>query len=210
MDPFRILYAVFLYGVNIPKGHSLSTAELRRVGTILQPALVLRKIVGDTDNILLELSSPQTESSVRSTIECALNIRCVAIGVETLRIIVNRALQAIQRPDIRLIPPYRETITGAEWEFGVVLSSEPLPSTIETSQLLFEPTKNAVPLEIIAERALLARKRCKTESGSRIMFGSTLIKPWESILGKNGIHPNCLTSRSLNRLEEVVKQASSL
>lgn len=204
------LYAAFLYGANIPKGRWLSRSELQGVVTQLQPGLVLREIVGDTDNILFKSSSFENESSIRGAIEGSLKLRCVVIDVNTLRSIVNHAILTIQRLGVRLIAPYRQTISEVEWEFGVVLSSELLPSTVDASGLLFNPTKNAVPIEIIAGRALLVRKRCKTESGSRIMFGSTLIKPWESLLAKKGIHPGCLTSRSLNRLEEVVKRASNL
>ena len=176
--PNPSLYAVFLYGANIPKGRWLSRSELQRVVTNLQPGMVLREIVGDTDNILFNSPSFQTEPRIRSAIESGLKFRCVAIDIDTLRTIVNNAIQTIQRLGIRLIPPYRQTISEVEWEFGVVLSSELLPSTVDTSELLFNPTKNAAPIELIAGRALLARKRCKTESGSRIMFGSTLIKPW--------------------------------
>ncbi len=42
------------------------------------------------------------------------------------------------------------------------------------------------------------------------MLGATLIDPWERVLEEKGVPIACLTSRTLNRVAEVVAAASTL
>ncbi len=203
-------YAVFLYGVNIPGGRWLSQTDLQTAAAGLRPSLVFREIVGDTDNILFETQGPQTDRTVQTAVEGVLDSRCVAIDINSLQIIVGQAIDMLRSLGVPLARPYRVTLSGEDWEFGLVMCSERLPSGVDEKLLLFEPRKNVVPLGIMGGQALLVRKRSRTAGGSRIMFGRALIDPWERILRANGITPACLTSRSLSRVEEVVNRASRL
>ena len=55
---------------------------------------------------------------------------------------------------------------------------------------------------------LLARKLQRNARGTRVTLGDRLIVPWRRVLAANGVGVGCLTSRTLNRVEEVVAAAA--
>lgn len=205
-----IVYAAFLYGVNVPKGKQLTLLRVQSDLEPLQPALAFAGIVGRPDSLLLWSTSPRTEDSVRRAVSEALDCPCVVISTETLERVVDSALDTLRALGSPTAPPYRVTLQGAEWEWCLVLASEPLPEDADRPAWLFNPTKTAVALRVLERRALLARKRRYTETGGRIMLGATLIDPWAYVLERNGVSVACLTSRTLNRVAEVVTAARAL
>jgi hypothetical protein len=79
---------------------------------------------------------------------------------------------------------------------------------VPDSTWLFERTRTAVALACLERRALLARKRRFTPNGTRITLGNRLLDPWRRVLDANGVTVSCLTSRTLNRVAEVVEASA--
>jgi hypothetical protein len=204
------LYAAFLYGVNIPGGRRFTGAQVSSGLRRLQPALMFASIVGRPDSVVLWASEPATEQSVRYTVSGALDCACVVLSAATLEGIVQVALDAARAAGLSETAPYRVTRDGVEWELCVVLSSDTLPPDSSGDRWLFRPTTNAVAVAVLGRRALLARKRRLTPTGSRVMLGAALNDPWERALEGNGVTVGCLTSRTLNRLVEVLAATTAL
>ena len=101
-------------------------------------------------------------------------------------------------------------VDGVEYEWCVVLNSDLLPPGACGEGWLFRPTRYAVATTVLERRALLARKRRFTVTGSRVMLGTALNDPWKRRLAQNGVGVSCLTSRTLNQLEEVIGKANRL
>ena len=92
----------------------------------------------------------------------------------------------------------------------LILSSDALPPGLPDGTWLFDPTPTVVAVTPLEGRALLARKRRFTPNGARITLGNRLLDPWQKVLDANGITVSCLTSRTLNRVAEVVEASASL
>ena len=202
--------AAFLYGANIPGGKSVTRESVRSALERCKPSVTFNGIVGRPDSILLSCSTLATEDSVRRIVSESLDCPCVVIFAGTLERLVDAALASVQELGHSARPPYRVTSDGAEWELCLVLCSESLPPDADGQTWLFAPTTNAVALRVLERRALLARKRRHTPRGKRIMLGATLIDPWNRVLEGRGVTMPCLTSRTLNRVAEVVGAAKAL
>lgn len=210
MSTERVLYAVFLYGANIPGGRTVTRESVESAVEHLRPAVTFGSIVGRPDSILLWCSGSSTEDSVRRTVSETLDCPCVAISVATVERLVDSALDSIRQLGYPTLPPYRVTLDSAEWECCLVLCSESLPPNTEGPMWLFSPTRNAVTLKVLERRALLTRKRRYTANRKRVMLGATLIEPWERLLEERGVAVTCLTSRTVNRVSEVATAANTL
>jgi hypothetical protein len=202
------LFAAFLYGQNIPGRKYLSALDVEKVLRPLIPRICLLKIVTRPDSILLSCDSSETDQSIREALYALFGCKSVVIGIESLRRIVKAAQSALQSIGQPACSPYRLNCEDAEWEWCVVLCSESLPLRITEQRCFGTPSaEKVVPIGILDSRALLARKRRLNPSGTRIMTGAVLIKPWEQALHAQGIIPNCLTSRVLNQVEKVLLAA---
>ena len=84
-----------------------------------------------------------------------------------------------------------------------MLVSNQHPHSLSGHARLFRQTKNAVALQVLGGRALLVEKRVHTSQGTRIMFGKTVIRPWEKLLESQSVAVHCFTSRSLGIVEKV-------
>jgi hypothetical protein len=207
-DALSMLYAVFLYGVNIPGmrgGIWLSEEKVRASLQRLPPWLTFQQIAGRPDSLVLAAAEPTTEDSVRRAAGEALGCRCVAVAATTVARVVDSAIAALRPLGDSAAAPHRITIDDAEWEWCLVLTSEPLPvaATIDTAAWISRSTANAVGLAVLERRALLARKRRRTPNGVRVMLGAALIDPWAPVLASHGVEMACLTSRTLNRVARV-------
>lgn len=194
------------YGVNIPGGLWLTRQSVERALQSL-PSLAFAGIVGRPDSFLVWGDASGTEDWLRRGVTEALDCPCVVIGIAGLQHVLGAALGALEVSGASPLPPYRLTFDGVEWEWCLVLCSEPLPPTAAEPGWLFPPTRNAVARAVLGRRALLARKRRRTTRGARIMLGATLIDPWTRVLEGQGTSVACLTSRTLNRVAQVVTAA---
>ena len=206
----HILYAVFLYGVNIPGGRWLTSAEVESGLEPLRPAVAFAATVGRPDSLLVWSNDAVTEDSLRRSISEALDCACVVLSIAALERIANAALVALRGFGDSCTPPYRVTVDGAECEWCLVLASDLLPSCAKGERWLSRPTRNVVALAVLERRASLARKRRRTPGGGRVMLGAALNSPWERTLEGNGVTVACLTSRTLNRVAEVVAAAAAV
>jgi hypothetical protein len=123
---------------------------------------------------------------------------------------MGTALVAVRGAALPEKAPYRVISDGVEWELCPVFSSDTLPLGAAGDRWLFCQTKNAVALAVLERRALLARKRRLTPKSTRVMLGTALNGPWKRRLESNGVTVPCLTSRTLNRVMEVVTAAIAL
>lgn len=210
MSPRSSLYAAFLYGVNIPGGRRFAKADVSSALERLQPVTTFATTVGRPDSVVLWSSEPSTEQSVRRAVSEALGCACVVLSATTLEDVTAAALDAASKELRSDRAPYRVTHDGVEWELCVVLSSETLPPDSTGNRWLFRPTRNSVAVAVLGRRALLARKRRVTPAGTRVMLGAGLNDPWERSLEGNGVAVGCLTSRTLNRLAEVLAATRTL
>ncbi len=202
------LFAAFLYGQNIPGRRYLTALFVEEAVRQLTPRISFLEIVTRPDSILLSCDPSETEQTIRAALSAVFGCTSVVIEIESLRRIITAAQSALQAIGQPAFPPYRLNCEDAEWEWCVVLCSEPLPLRISEEQCLGTPSaRKVVPIAILNSRALLARKRMRNSSGTRIMTGAVLIKPWERALKANGVTLNCLTSRVLNQVERVVLAA---
>jgi hypothetical protein len=201
------LYAGFLYGVNIPGGVWLKAGEVEAKLRRDLPALGYVKCVGDADNVLLEITI-QTESEVASRLETLFGIKgAVVISLDSLRRAYDSARRSLKAHGFPDTAPFVVNRDEAEWEFGVVLSSVSIGASTGELSAAFRVTKNARALAVIERRVLLVQKRRATATGSRIMWGSTVIKPLQTHLHHAGLPIGCLTSRALARIGEVISAA---
>lgn len=191
------LCAAFLFGLNIPGSRFVSGVQVQEMLRPLSPRIAFVRIVTRPDSVLLRCDASITEQSVREALSIHLGCNSTVIDVESLCRVVTAAQNALKS-----IEPIE-----IEWEWCLVLCSEQLPSGLIEERGLFPHTTKVVPVCILDSRALLVRKRRLNPSGTRIMTGSILIKPWERALKRNGIVPNCLTSRTLNQVERVARAA---
>ena len=201
------LFAAFLYGQNIPGCRYLSGLDVQAILRPLAPGIGFVKIVNRPDSILLLCDPSETEQSIREVFSSRFKCKSVVMDVESLRRMVRAAQRALQSIGHSADPPYRVKTDGAEWEWCLVLCSEQLPPSISMERYLGPASTNAVPARILNSRGLLVRKRRRNSFGTRVMTGAILIEPWERALKRNGIVPNCLTSRTLNQVDRVVRAA---
>ena len=206
----RTLYAVLLYGVNIPGGRRFTSAEVESGLRPLQPAVVFAATIGRPDSVLVWSNDATTEDSLRRAVTQALDCPCVVFSTMALERITDAALAVLRASGDACTPPYRVTADGAECEWCLVLASDALPPGAVGDRWLFQPTRNSAALAVVERRALLARKRRLTPRGKRVMLGAALNDPWERTLQRNGVTVACLTSRTLNRVTEVVAAATPL
>lgn len=189
------LFAAFLFGLNIPGSRFLSGEQIQEMLRPLSPRIAFVRIVNRPDSVLLRCDVSIDEQSLRKALSIHLGCNSVVMNVESLCEVATAAQNALKS-----IEPIE-----VEWEWCLVLCSERLPSSLIGERGLFPNTKNVVPVCILDSRALLVRKRRLNHSGTRIMTGAILNKPWERALKQNGIVPNCLTSRTLNQVERVAR-----
>ncbi len=156
------------------------------------------------------LNEEMTEESLRRAVTEALDCACVALSITGLERITAVALVALRGSGDAYTPPYRVTVDGTECEWCLVFASNVLPPDASGDEWLFKPTRNTVAVAVVERRALLARKRRLTPRGRRVMLGAALNDPWERTLDRNGVTVACLTSRTLNRVAEVVAAAAAL
>lgn len=204
------LYAAFLYGVNIPGGRSFTSADVLSGLKRLEPAIMFAATVGRPDSVVLWSSEPATEDSVRRAVRGALDCDCVVLSAAALADIVHAALGAARAAVLSDTARYRVTHDGVEWEMCVVLSSETLPPDSTGDRWMSRPTTNAVAVALLGRRALLVRKRRLTPTGTRVMLGAALNDPWRRTVEGNGVTVGCFTSRTLNRLAEVLAETRAL
>jgi hypothetical protein len=204
------LFSAFLHGVNIPGGRPFTSAQVASGLRKLQPDATFVRAVGRPDSLLLWSSPAATEDSLRRAVSEALDCPCGVLQVGTLQRISDAAMATLQANGDPCVRPYRVTADGAECEWCLVMSSDPLPPAADPQGWLFSPTKNAVALALLERRALLARKRRCTPNGGRVMLGAVLNDPWGRTLVRNGVVVACLTSRTVNRVVEVVEAAARL
>ena len=189
------LFAAFLYGLNIPGSRYVSGEQVQNMLRPLVPRIAFARIVARPDSVLLRCDATITEQSLREDLRIHLDCNSVVIDGESLCRVARaaqNALKSIEQIEV-------------EWEWCLVLCSEQFPSSLIEERALFPYTTNVVPVCILDSRALLVRKRRRNLSGTRIMTGAILIKPWEQALKRNGIVPNCLTSRTLNQVDRVAR-----
>ncbi len=195
------------HGVNIPGGLRLDDGKVRAALQRLPASMTFLRTVERPDSILIAASDATTEDNVRQSVTAAIGRPCVAISITLARRIVDSAVATLRTLGAPVAPPYRITSDGTEWEWCLVLASEALPGTPGRTWL-FEPKPHVVAVAALECRALLARKRRKNARGTRITLGDRLIVPWRKVLDANGVSVACLTSRTLNRVEEVVTAAA--
>lgn len=201
------LFAAFLYGQNIPGCRYLSGQDVEEILRPLAPGIGFVEIVYRPDSILLLCDPSETEQSIRKALRTRFKCNSVVMDVESLRRMVKAAQHALKSIEHSADPPYRVKTDDAEWEWCLVLCSEQLPPSISEERYLGSASTNAVPARILNSRGLLVRKRRRNSFGTRVMTGAILIKPWERVLKRNGIVPDCLTSRTLNQVDRVVRAA---
>lgn len=189
------LFAAFLYGLNIPGSRYVSGEQVQNMLRPLAPRIAFVRIVARPDSVLLRCDASITEQSLREDLRIYLGCNSVVIDGESLCRVARAAqntLKSIEQIEV-------------EWEWCLVLCSEQFPSSLIEERALFPHTTKVVPVCVLDSRALLVRKRRRNLSGTRIMTGAILIKPWEQALKRNGIVPNCLTSRTLNQVDRVAR-----
>lgn len=201
------MYAA-LHGVNIPGGLWLDEAKVRAALQRLPASMTYLRIVGRPDSVLLRVSDTTTEEDARRAVSAAIGRPCVAISTTLVSRIVDGAVAALRTLGAPVTPPYRITTEGTEWEWCLVLTSDALPTGAPDSTWLFQRTPTAVALAPLERRALLARKRRFTPKGTRITLGNRLLDPWQEVLDANRVTVSCLTSRTLNRVAEIVEASA--
>jgi hypothetical protein len=200
------MYAA-LHGVNIPGGLWLDDGKVRAALQRLPASMTFLRTVQRPDSILIAASDTTTEDDVRQAVTAAIGRACVAISITLASRIVDGAVAMLRTLGAPVAPPYRMIADGAEWEWCLVLASTALPST-PGHTWLFEPKPHVVAVAALEQRALLARKRRRNAKGTRITLGGRLIVPWGRVFDASGVSVACLTSRTLNRVEEVVTAAA--
>lgn len=198
-----VVYAA-LHGRNIPHAPTLTEAKVRAALQRLPASMTYLRIVGRPDSVLIGA----TEDDVRRAVSAAVDCRCVAISMSTTSRIVDEAVVALRAHGLPATPPYRITADGMEWEWCLVLSSETLPGGLPENAWLFEPTATVQALAVVGHRALLARKHRFTGKGEHLPLGNRLLHPWQKVLDANRVSVSCITSRTLNRVAEVISAAS--
>jgi len=196
------MYAA-LHGVNIPGGLWLDDGKVRASLQRLPASMTFLRTVERPDSILIAASDTTTEADVQQAVTAAIGRPCVAMSVRLASRIVDGALATLRTLGVPVAPPYRIIADGTEWEWCLVLASDVLPRTPPLTWL-FEPKPHVVAAAALEHRALLARKRRKNANGTRLTLGDRLIVPWRKVLDANGATVTCLTSRTLNRVDQVV------
>ena len=208
-------FAGFLYGVNIPGGVWISSNEIHAKLNSFHPKVRFIEYVGDTDNLIFEAPFDRgVEDLLREALYQHLSVDSVVYSSANLDKILTESKAYLRSNGYTLVTPYRVIRENHEWEIGLVLSSQNLPSSMHGKGGLFKSGKNAVALKVIKAAGLLVEKRRKTEAGkrSRITWGSTVINPWKRILMQSGAwkQDQCLTSRALGSVERVVARLNAL
>ena len=205
----QVLYAAFPYGLNIPGGKWMSREDVQSALEPLQPTINFTKIVGRPDSILLWCGGTFSREYVQRVLGEKLKSSCVVLSQEMLETIVREAKPIVVGfmlvGESDTCPPYRTKVNGTEWEYCLVLSSDQIPVSGDEAEWLFRPTRHAVALGMTGSHALLVRKLRRTPKGTRVMLGNTIITPWQKLLRKKGVSVDCLTSRTFNRIEEVLR-----
>jgi len=200
-------YAAFLYGINIPNGTFLSTAEIARRMERLPRGFGFHGTVATSGNLIL--SSSRSEVQLRSLLALRFpGIRYVIVNSEELRGAIETSKRRLSELGYRDVSPYRrQDQNDDEWELGIVLCFEPLPENLNGPAGLFEPTRNAVAREVLNNRSLLVEKR---GGRPRITWGDSVNGPWRRLLERHQINQWCFTSRSMGTLEKVLRRFDDL
>jgi hypothetical protein len=152
------VYVALLYGRNIFGSGPLTHDEIRAQLQALTPRVTLRAAIGQSGNLVLTTDTTLQEAQLRTEIERLLSVRCVVIAAGLLRSIFERTQVEI-RPRVELgHHPFRTTVNGIEWEFGLVVSSDELSEPVARDGL-FTPGDVAIALQVIQRRAWLVQKR---------------------------------------------------
>ena len=199
------IYVAFLYGVNIPGGVKLRTAEIPGKLAPTSDVTFIR-CVGDADNILFVTTKSISGTVIARQLNRQLGLKgSVVLSLFALREILRQAEQELFIRGFPTEPPFRINDGGELWEFGLVFASEAVGSAATQQNLAIRNRKNVRIISPIGTHALLVQKRCSTDNGSRIMFGTTVIAPWRNALREKGISPECFTSRGLGRIQGIVR-----
>jgi hypothetical protein len=204
------LFAAFLYGQNIPGRRYLTGPDVEQRLRTLGSKVTFAGIVSRPDSILLLCDPSLIEKLLQKSLLACLDCKSVVMEGGSLDRIVTAARAFLHTIGQPTEPPYRISTDGAEWEWCLVLWSEKLPPLVSEETCFGTFTKNVVPVQVVDYRALLARKRRRNPSGTRITLGSILNAPWEKALKERGIVPACLTSRTLNQAEKVALAARDI
>jgi hypothetical protein len=199
--------AAFLYGQNIPGQRYLTGSHVDQRLRPFRPTLTFTGIVSRPDSVLVLCEPSITEQALGEILLTCLECKSVVIDGGVLDRIVKAAkdcLHAIGQPTR---PPYRASIDDAEWEWCLVLCSEDLPPSVSDQACFGKFSRNVFPVQVVENRALLARQHGRNRSGTRVTLGSILNEPWKAALKQMGILPACLTSRTLNQAEKVALAA---
>ncbi len=200
-------FAGFLYGVNIPGGKWIRSGEVASKFAPLPDGLRFGQIVGDTDNLILLGDSRFDEAKLRAWLRERLEVESVVIQTAALAPLLEEIMRELKCRSYPLAAPYRVTRDRVEWELGVVLASDALPAFVRGPAALFEKTTNAVALLEVHGRVLLVEKRYQNARGEHLPWGSRVIDPWRRALRRQGVSVECLTSRSLGRIRDMVEVA---
>ncbi|MGH7355565.1 MAG: hypothetical protein ACRELS_13440 [Candidatus Rokuibacteriota bacterium] len=140
-----------------------------------------------------------------------LGIRYCILEAEELREAIQKARARLPELGYPDTAPYRRSDENrGEWELGTVFCFDRLPENLIGTSGLFEPTQNAIALEVVGSRSLLVEKRCERTGGSRITWGEEVNRPWGNSLRSHGVTPWCLTSRSLGTLDRILRRIDEL
>ncbi|MBM4123496.1 MAG: hypothetical protein FJ246_00845 [Nitrospira sp.] len=201
-----MVYALFIYGINIPGGRRFSHKgllhELEREGS---PFNILGLAPhGDTLVIrLLEESSPKRILNwVVERIDRSAVLRPLGVMLD----LYEHAISLVRDKFGEAFNQKNSTVTqhGISWEVGVVFTSLAIP--VEMS---LEDTRTVKVLGRHMDDTVVVLKREKRSSGkqSRIMWGKesnkVIAKPLESVLGAK---PVC-TSRAISAVEWLVQRS---
>lgn len=199
------IHVALLHGRNIFGRGRLTNDEVRTTLQALTPRLTLRALVGQSGNLVFTVNATFDEAELRSDIERALSVHCVVIAAAPLKTIFEQAQAEVGSHSNSGDHPYRLTDNDVKWEFGLLVSSEELPTQISGPAELFPPTRAATAVQLIQYRALLVRKRLAADNGKRIPWGDAVNKPWADHLRAHRVSMSCLTSRSLTRIAQIVR-----
>lgn len=92
---------------------------------------------------------------------------------------------------------------------AILIGTWPLASGNSITVRGRQHSSGSVDVRVTAD-GVGSMKRRRTPSGTRVMLGDALNDPWKRTLARNGVVVTCLTSRTLNRVIEVIETAARL
>jgi hypothetical protein len=196
-------YCVFLYGVGIPGGKKIDMPALPNLLANLPSGFQYQGSIGKSGNLLFWGPDDADAGKLQAIVKNRLCIECVVKTLPDLKKCLQRASKVLEKPLLVQIQK-----SGVTWEIGVVLLSNPIPDGSSDSVWQYS-LKNAESICSLDSRTLLVKKRRTTSSGSRVMWGSTVLNPLQRQFRKHGISVGCLTSRSLNVIQQIVDRLNS-